>query len=149
MSQVSRRNLSFLDPSVDHLIDLVEALTQFGVVQSFNGSDLGEAGPQNSVICAGAKQGGAPTQPRHSVTVSPRDPLDQAVQAKPAQVISHLARGHVVGGFTQQGSPMVAQVAVGKTSRQETKHQERAEQCLHGHVGEAQTGPDPSEAPDL
>ena len=34
---------------------------------------------------------------------------------------------------------MVAQVAVGKTPRQETEHQQRAEQRLHGHVGEAQT----------
>ena len=71
--------------------------------------------------------------------MSPRDPLDQAVQAQSPQVISHLARGHVVRAFTQQGSPMVAQVAVGKTPRQETEHQQRAEQCLHGHVGEAQT----------
>ena len=28
MSQVSRGDLSFLDPSVDHLIDLVEALAE-------------------------------------------------------------------------------------------------------------------------
>ena len=39
---------------------------------------------------------------------------------------------------------MVAQVAVGKTPRQQTKHQQRAEQRLHGHVGETQgTGPLP------
>src|SRR5271165_5763522 len=115
MSQVSRGDLSFLDPAVDHLIDMVEALAQFGVVQNFDGNDLGEARPQESVICASAKQGGAPAWPRHLVTVSPRDPLDQTMQAKSAQVISHLPRGHVVRGFTQQGSPMVAQIAVGKT----------------------------------
>ena len=100
MSQVSRGDLSFLDPSVDHLIDLVEALAQFGVVQNLDGNDLREAGSQDSVICASAKQGGAPAQPCHPVTVGSRDPLDQAVQAEPAQVISHLARGHVVRGFT-------------------------------------------------
>ena len=33
---------------------------------------------------------------------------------------------------------MVPQVAVGKTSGQQTKHQQCAEQGLHGHVGEAQ-----------
>ena len=44
MSQVSRGNLSFLDPSVDHLIDLVEALAQFGVVQNLDRKDLREAG---------------------------------------------------------------------------------------------------------
>src|SRR5271157_992180 len=42
MSQVSRGHLSFLDPSVDHLIDLVEALAQFGVVQNSDGNDLCE-----------------------------------------------------------------------------------------------------------
>src|SRR5271166_6091488 len=42
MSQVSRGDLSFLDPAVDHLIDMVEALAQFGVVQNFDGNDLGE-----------------------------------------------------------------------------------------------------------
>src|SRR5271157_2190231 len=52
MSQVSRGHLSFLDPSVDHLIDLVEALAQFGVVQNFDGNDQGEARVMKS--CPGA-----------------------------------------------------------------------------------------------
>ena len=39
-----RGDLSFLDPSVDHLIDLVEALAQFGVVQNLDRKDLREAG---------------------------------------------------------------------------------------------------------
>src|SRR5271157_1935020 len=72
MSQVSRGDLSFLDPSVDHVIDLVEALAQFGVVQYLDGNDLREAGSQDSVICASAQLGGAPAQPRHPVTVSSR-----------------------------------------------------------------------------
>ena len=39
---------------------------------------------------------------------------------------------------------MVPQIAVGKTTGQQTKHQQRAEQRLHRHVGEAQsTGPLP------
>ena len=72
------------------------------------------------------------------------DPLDQAVQAQPPQVVRHLARGHVVGRLPQQGSPVVPQVAVGKTPRQQTKHQQRAEQRLHGRVGETQAaGPLP------
>ena len=44
MSQVSRGDLSFLDPSVDHLIDLVEALAQFGVVQNFDRKDWARPG---------------------------------------------------------------------------------------------------------
>ena len=39
---------------------------------------------------------------------------------------------------------MVAQIAVGKTPGQQTKHQQRTQQRLHGHIGEAQTaGPLP------
>jgi len=36
---------------------VVEALAQFGVVQNFDGNDLGEAGSQDSVICASAEHG--------------------------------------------------------------------------------------------
>jgi hypothetical protein len=43
MSHVSRWHLSFLDPSVDHLIDLVGAMAQLGVAQNFDGNDLREA----------------------------------------------------------------------------------------------------------
>ena len=67
------------------------------------------------------------------------DALDQTVQAKPVQVVGHLARGYVVRDFPQQMSPMVSQFAVGKTSGQETKHQKGAEQGLYGCVGEPQS----------
>ena len=60
------------------------------------------------------------------------------VQAKSPQVVRHLTRSHVVRRLPQQGGPIVPQVAVGKTSGQETKHQQRAEQGLHRHVGEVQ-----------
>ena len=44
MSQVSRGHLSFLDPSVDHSIDLVEALAEIGVVQNLDRKDLARPG---------------------------------------------------------------------------------------------------------
>src|SRR5271166_3021334 len=116
MSQVSCGHLSFLDPTADDSINLVEAAAQFSVVENLDGNDLSQAGSQDSIIGASAKQGGAQAQPGHLITVSPRDPLDQTMQSQPAQVISHLARGHVFRGLTQQGSPIVPQIAVGKTS---------------------------------
>src|SRR3954465_6696968 len=70
--------------------------------------------------------------------MGPGDPLDQAMQAKPPQVVRHLTRSHVVGRLPQQGGPTVPQVAVGETSGQETKYQQRAEEGLHRPVGEPQ-----------
>src|SRR3954469_15517017 len=116
MSQVSCGYLSSLDPLVDDSFNLVEAAAQFGVVQNLDGDDLSQAGSQDPIIGAGAKQGGAPAQPGDLIAVSPRDSLDQAMQSQPAQVIRHLARGHVFRGLPQQGSPIVPQIAVGKTS---------------------------------
>jgi hypothetical protein len=49
--------------------------------------------------------------------MSPGNPLDHAVQAKPPQVVGHLPWGHVGRGLPQQGSPMVPQIAVGETPR--------------------------------
>src|SRR5690349_13995711 len=115
MSQVSGGNFCILNPLFDHSINLVEAVAQCGVIQNVDGDDLGKAGSQDSVICASTKQGGAPAQPRHFVTVGPWNPLDQAVQTQPAQVVCDLARGHFVRGFIQKRSPMVAQVAVSET----------------------------------
>ena len=54
-------------------------------------------------------------------------------------MISHLPGGNGLRRFPQQGSPVVAQFAVGKTPRQQTKHQQRTEQRQHRRVGEAQT----------
>ena|SRR6516165_1673301 len=139
MSQVSCGYLFLLDPAIDERIEFVEASAQCGVVETLNRYDLGEAGSQDSVEGASTKQRGAPAFPRDAIIVSARDSFDQGVQAKPAQVVCHLARGHVVGGFPEQGSPMVPQVAVGKTSGQKTKHQKGAEQGLHGFVSESQT----------
>ena len=103
--------------------DEVEGPAQFGVVQYLVGNDLGEARPQESIEGVSAEKSGAPALPRHSITVGARDSFDQAVQAQPAQVVGHLARGHVIGGFAQERGPVASQVAVRKTPRQETKHQ--------------------------
>ena len=135
---------SFLDPVIDPFIELVEGPAQFGIILGLLGDDLGEAGTQDPIIGAGAEQRGAPTLSRHPIAMGPGDPLDQAVQAAAAAGDTSSGPGSCRRGFPQQGSPMVPQIAVGKTPRQQTEHQQRAEQRLHGHVGEAQTaGPLP------
>ena len=98
MSQVSRRHPSFLDPAVKHLIERIKASAQHGIVPSFLGNDLGEAGSPESVVCANAKQSGAPAQPRHPVTVNPLE--DQLHVIRPADVevlADHLLEEHAVG----------------------------------------------------
>ena len=48
------------------------------------------------------------------------------------------------GAFPSRGAQWSRRVAVGETPRQETEHQQRAEQRLHRHVGEPQAaGPLP------
>jgi hypothetical protein len=56
------------------------------------------------------------------MTVGARDSFDQSVQAQLAQVVGHLAWGHVIRGLSQERGPVVSQVAVRKTPRHETKH---------------------------
>src|SRR5262249_20528914 len=138
MSQVSCGQPCLLDPAVEYPIERIKTSAQLGIVPSFLGNDLGEAGAQEPIIRAGAKQDRSIPLSRYPIAMGPRNPLDQPMQAKSPQMVRHLARSYVVGRLPQQGSPMVPQVAVGKTSGQQTKHQKRAEQSLHQHVGEAQ-----------
>src|SRR5262249_27047085 len=70
-----------------------------------------------------------------------RQPIHLSPAAReriPAQVIGHLARGQGFGRFTQQRRPVVAQVAVGKTPGQQTKHQQRTQERLYGSVSETE-----------
>ena len=55
-------------------------------------------------------------------------------------MIGHAALGQLVGVFPQECGEMAAQVAIAKPLRQQTEHQEDAEQCLHGWIGEPQGG---------
>src|SRR6478735_4606754 len=116
MSQVSCWHPSLLDPMAEHLIERIKASAQFRIVQSYLGYDLGKAGAQEPSIGAGTEQDRSTPLSRHPIAMGPGDPLDQAVQAKPPQVVRHLTRGHVVGRLPQQGSPTVPQVAVGNTA---------------------------------
>src|SRR4051794_22125293 len=138
MSQVSCRQPCLLDPVVEHLFERIKAAAQLGIVPSFLGNDLGEAGAQEPIIRAGAEQERPTPLSRHPIAMGPSDPLDQAVQPQAPQVVRHLTRSDVVRRLPQQGSPTVPQVAVGKTSGQETKHQQRPEQGLYRNIGEVQ-----------
>src|SRR6516165_6013582 len=146
MSQVSGGQLGLFGPLLDDLIKSVKAPTQFAVVQSFLGDDQGKTGTQGSVVDARAEKHDSPTPPGDSITMALGDSFDQAVQAQSAQVVCHLTGCHVFGGLSQEGSPMVAQVAIGETPGQEMKHHQRAEEGLNRRIGESQTaGPLPTD----
>ena len=42
--------------------------------------------------------------------------LDQAVQAKPSQLVAHPPRGDVVGAFTEQDGELLAQVGLSQSA---------------------------------
>jgi hypothetical protein len=57
--------------------------------------------------------------------------FDQAVQPQPPQLIGHLPLGACLGLFPQQASQVLAQLAVAKTTGQQTKQQQQMQK--HGH----------------
>src|SRR5579871_2154041 len=138
MSQVSCGDFLLLNPAVNGGVQLVEAPAQDGIVQRGFRDHLGQARSQDAVIGAGAEQCCPPAAGGHSVAVGAGHTLDQPVQAQAAQVISHLARGQGFRRLSQKRRPVIAQVAVGKTSGQQTKHQQCTQERLHGAVREAQ-----------
>src|SRR5437773_167739 len=89
-------------------------------------------------MAAGAKQDGSPTLLSDPVAMGSGNTLDQTVQTEAPQVIRHLSRGDELGCVPDEGSPVIAEFAVGKTPRQQSKHQQGAEQSLHQWIGETQ-----------
>jgi hypothetical protein len=85
MSQVLRRHLLLLHPTSNPLIELVKGSAQLGVVPGFLGDVLSQPGAQDSVLRAGAKQGGSLALSRHPIAMGPGNSLDHAVEANPPQ----------------------------------------------------------------
>jgi hypothetical protein len=137
MSRVSRRQLSMPDPAINRLVELIKAPRQIGIVQGLLGDDRGEAGAQDPVIRASAKQRGSTTLSCQPIAMGSGNAFDHAVQSKPTQVVAHLPHGHVVGRLAQERSPVGPQVAAGETMREQTEQQQRTEQGLHRRAGKA------------
>src|SRR5262245_5018623 len=69
-----------------------------------------------------------------------RQPLDQAVEAEPAEVVRHPARGELAGSEAQERSEMLAEVAVGDPSGQETEADQGRAERLDAILLEAEGG---------
>ncbi len=81
------------------------------------------------------------SQPRigEAIPMGAGDPQDQSTQAKTTQLIGHLARGQLVGRADEQSRDFLTQVSVGKTLRQETKHQQNGRHRQHQGITETHT----------
>jgi len=68
----------------------------------------------------------------------PRDPLDEAMQAQPPEVVRHPAGGNGFGALPGERGDMLAQIAVSETARQETEQDQGGPQDQHAGIGKAQ-----------
>ena len=61
-----------------------------------------EAGPQNSGVSAGTKNGDAESEFSELVAMGLGNPFDQTVKAESAQLIGHMALGELSNGLAPQ-----------------------------------------------
>src|SRR6266545_2869682 len=102
MSQVSGDQRVGEAEGVDGAVKLVEGRPEFGVGCSVGGDDLSQAGAEEAGEGAGEEEGGAEAVRSELVAVGPWEPLDQAVEAQPAEVVGHPARGELAGSKAQE-----------------------------------------------
>jgi len=67
------------------------------------------------------EQRSAQPELRHLVTMRPRDPLNEAVQAEPHQVTGHPAGGDGFGLLPGERGDLLAPMEMSETARPETK----------------------------
>jgi hypothetical protein len=100
--------------------------------------DVCQTGADHSGIQAGEEESHAPTEVGDLVTMRVGNALDQAMQAQPSQVVSHLAWGQLIWGEAQERRQQRPQVVIGEPLRQKSKGNESIEQGLDAWVSEAQ-----------
>ncbi len=97
---------------VDGPVQLVEGRAEPGVGWGGSRDDLGQTGAEEAGVGAGEEEGATEAVPGEAVAVGVREALDQAVEAEPAEVVGHPARGELAGSKAQQWREVLALVAV-------------------------------------
>ena len=97
-----------------------------------------EFGTQQAGVGAREEQGDAQARRGESIAVGFRDALDDAVQAKPAQIVGHSSHGVMGWVEAQQLSQQGSHFLIGETPQLETEQDQYAEQRLHARIAEAQ-----------
>src|ERR1039458_3743841 len=114
MSQVSSGELCLLSPSVDLLLESVEATTKGRVDGGYGGEGVGQPRAANNGVGSREEKRAAQSGGSQPVAMAGRDSFDHPVQPQSPQVIAHTAGGNLLGRQPQQLTPMLTQITVGK-----------------------------------
>src|ERR1039458_3133892 len=96
MSQVSSGELCLLSPSVDLLLESVEATTKGRVDGGYGGQGVCQPGPQNTRVGSREEKRAAQSGGSQPVAMAGRDSFDHPVQPQSPQVIAHTAGGNLL-----------------------------------------------------
>ena|SRR6516162_3286045 len=92
MCQVFRGKIGLVDHCVDLGGERVEGVAERGCDRSESRQSGSQAGTQEAIVGSGEKQGDAQAEVGDLVAEAFRDALDQAMEAKSAQLVSYCAQ---------------------------------------------------------
>src|SRR6201993_2277528 len=128
----------------DHGIDFFGEPVEGGSQGSGDGSERwqrgGEAWSQKAVIGSGKEERNAPAEIGDAVSEAVGRALNQAVEAKSAQLVGHCALGDCYGIAAGQSRKMLAQIGGPEALRELSEQDEGLEQRLNAWVGKTQAG---------
>src|SRR6201981_3215520 len=128
----------------DHGIDFFGEPVEGGSQGSGDGSERwqrgGEAWSQKAVIGSGKEERNAPAEIAQSVEEGVWRAINQAVDAKSAQLVGHCALGDCYGIAAGQSRKMLAQIGGPEALRELSEQDEGLEQRLNAWVGKTQAG---------
>src|SRR6201987_6493167 len=128
----------------DHGIDFFGEPVEGGSQGSRNGSECwqrgGEAWSQKAIVGSGKEERNAPAEIGYAISEAVGRALNQAVEAKPAQLVGHCAGGDRCRGAAGQGRKMLAPVGGPEALRERSEQDEGLEERLNGWIGKAQAG---------
>src|SRR6201987_805008 len=140
MCQVLCDQLGLGDHGIDFFGEPIEGVSQ----GSSNGSERrqrgGEAWSQKAVVGSGKEECKAPAEIGDAISEAVGHALNQAVEAKPAQLVGHCARGDRCRVAAGQGRKMLAQIGGPEALRERSEQDEGLEERLNGWIGKAQAG---------
>jgi len=119
----------------DHGIDFFGEPVEGGSQGSSNGSERwqrgGEAWSQKAVVGSGKEERNAPAEIGDAISEAVGRALNQAVEAKPAQLVGHCAGGDRCGIAAGQGRKMLAQIGGPEALRELSEQDEGLEKRLN------------------
>src|SRR6266404_1889557 len=116
------RPVVFINPLIDGDVKLIEPSSQHRAWRVWLRKYLSQARAQQAIVGSCAKQDRTPSLGGNSIAMRLWYARDNAMQTQTTQVVGHLSAGNELGLLSQQGSPVIAKFAVGKTPRQKMKH---------------------------